>query len=90
MAGADTVLRVIMGTISIVVIIVVGAVGYALLDPLYSALGFGDLPAGWGAPQDVVMLFFGLATIGLIIVVIVWWVASSAREDVRQSQGPPF
>lgn len=93
MAGVDTVLRLIGATMALVVIPFVAAVGYAIMDPIYNNVITPSLftGLGWGAPQKVIMLFAGLAFIGLTGVVIVWWIVSPAREDVRQglqNRGP--
>lgn len=91
MAGVDTILRLIGGTIAIFVIIFISGVFVMLYEPIQDSLTLGDLPDGWGAPQDVVFLFGGLALVGLLMVIIIWWLVSPAREDVRQDVGgPPF
>lgn len=92
MAGVDTVIRVVAGTLALFVIAFVTGVGFMLLDPIYANVIDPDLmeSLGWGSPQNVVMLFAALAFIGLSMVVIIWWIASPARQDVRQTQGPPF
>jgi len=95
MRGVGTIARVIGGTITLVVIAWVMSVGYSLIEPIYTNTINPSLMTslGWGAPQDVVMLFVALASAGLSIVVIIWWLVAPIREDVRQQQrfgGPPF
>lgn len=92
MVGADTIIRLIGSTLALFVLVFVAGVGYMLADPIYNDVidpqEMTDL--GWGAPQDVVMLFMGLAMIGIVIVIILWWIVAPARQDVRQEAGPPF
>lgn len=93
MAGADTIIKLIATIVFTLFLLFVMGVGYTLLDPIYNNVidpgQMADL--GWGAPQDVVMLFAGLGMIGLGIVVLLWWIASPIRDDVRQEQQrPPF
>lgn len=91
MAGADTILRLIGGTIAIFALIFIAAVFVMLFEPIQSSLTLGDLPNNWGTPDETVFLFGGMAIVGLLVVVVVWWLASPAREDVRQDVGrPPF
>lgn len=92
MAGADTILRLIGGTLALFVIAFVVGVAYTLMDPIYNNVIDPQLmqDLGWGAPQDTIMLFAGLAFIGMSIVVILWWLVAPARRDVRQEAGPPF
>lgn len=84
MAGVDTILRLIGASVAFVAVIIIGAVGWQVIDPLYNNLGLGDLPSQWGAPQETVMFMAGLASIGLLIVIAVWWIVSPIRDDVRQ------
>lgn len=93
MAGADTIIKLIGATVFLVVLLFVVGVGYTLADPIYNqvldATLLSDL--GWGNPGMVVMLFMGLSLIGLGIVVIIWFIVSPIRDDVRQDQRqPPF
>lgn len=89
MAGVDTIIRLLGGTLAIVIIIVVGAFGWQVIEPVYNNLTLGDLPAGWGTPQNTLLLFVSLSSIGLIAVVVIWWLVAPVREDVRQDVGPP-
>lgn len=92
MAGVDTIFKLIGGTVFLVVLLFVTAVGFTLVDPIYNQVL--DLPLlanlGWGDPGMVVLLFMGLSLIGLGIVVIIWWIASPIRDDVRQDTQGPF
>lgn len=94
MAGVDTILRLVGGTIALLFILFVVAVWTTLWDPIYNNVIDPQLMSdlGWGTPQDVVGLFAALAFIGLSMTVIVWWMVAPAREDVRQDvrRGPPF
>lgn len=92
MAGIDTVLRLIGGTLAIVCIIVIAFFGVKVIDPVFNNLTFNDMPAVWGSPQNVVYLFMTLAAIGLIAVVAIWWLVAPVRDDVRQEiqRGGPF
>lgn len=93
MAGADTIIKLIATVLFVFVLVFVAAVGTQLMDPVYTNVvdsqEMTDL--GWGAPQDVVYLFMTISMIALGIVVILWWVASPIRDDVRQEETrPPF
>lgn len=92
MAAANTILRLIGATLSLIVIPFVAAVGYALFDPVYNnVIDPKEMEAlGWGAPQDTIMLFAALAFIGLSMTVIIWWMVGRIRSDVRQETAPPF
>lgn len=94
MVGVDTIFKLIATVLFTLVLMFVMAVGFTLMDPIYNNVIDTQLMSdlGWGAPQNVVMLFAGLGLIGLGLVVVIWWIASPIREDVRQEQRPrrPF
>lgn len=87
MAGADTIVRLIASTLFLIVLVFVVGVGFTLADPIFNNVLDQTLMTdlGWGQPGLVVMLFMGMALIGLGLVVIIWWVVGPARDDVRQS-----
>lgn len=92
MAGVDLILRLVGGTLALLVIAFVAAVGVSLYEPIHSNVIDPELmnSLGWGTPQDTVILFAGLAFAGLSLTVIIWWLVAPAREDVRQEFGGPF
>ena len=91
MAGADTVLRLVFGTMSIITVAFVAAVGYTVMDPIFAQRNTELMTGlGWGTPHETVMLFAGLAFIGISMVVILWWLVAPVRQDVRQQAGPPL
>jgi len=89
MAGVNTVLRVIGGTMSLIVITFVAVVGVTLYEPI--AVQVGDTPAGLGWPDVNILFFMALGLIGLVLVVFVWMWVAPIRNDVRQERRrPPF
>lgn len=94
MVGADSVVKLIATVVFILILLFVMAVGFTLMDPIYNNVIDTGLMTdlGWGAPQNVVMLFAGIGLIGLGLAVVVWWIFGWIREDVRQDVQPrgPF
>lgn len=92
MAGRDTILKLIATVLFLLILPFITAIGYSLLDPIFNSVIDTGLMTdlGWGAPQNVVMLFVGLGLAGLGLAVVLWWIASPIRDDVRQEQRPPF
>jgi len=88
MAGADTIIRIVVGTLAIVVFAFVTAVGFNLMDPIFQATG-PPPGLGWGDGSNI-MLFAGLGLIGMGLVVIIWMWVAPVRQDVRQDQRGPF
>lgn len=94
MAGIDTILRVIGGTLATFVILVVLGLGVQLIDPIYNNVIDQSLfnSLGWGTPHQTVYFFAVLALVGLLIVIAIWLLVAEARNDVRQGvqRGGPF
>lgn len=91
MVGADSVVAAVMATVSVLVIVFVGWVMTILVDPIFNNVVDQSLMTtlGWGSPQETVYLFATLAMIGLVFVVVIWWIARPIRNDVRQETRPP-
>lgn len=92
MAGADTIFKLVGGTLVLVILIFVVGVGFTLVDPIYNQVLNLSLMSnlGWGDPGMVVLLFMGISLLGIGLTVIVWWIASPIRDDVRQDTRPPL
>lgn len=86
MAGVDTIVRLIGAVLAVFIIIVVLGFGIQVIDPIYTnVIDPAALSArGWGTPHTTVYFFFGLAIVGLLVVIIVWLLVAEARNDVRQ------
>lgn len=90
--AASRIIQLIMITLSLLVIIFVAGIYFALTDPIYNnVIDPAQMTRlGWGTPQDTTMLFAGLAFAGLVLVLIIWWIVSPVKNDVRQNTGPPL
>lgn len=84
MAGADTILRVIAVGIFLMVLAFVTAVGFALVDPIFTNIGGPPSSLGWGPLGENVIFWMSVSLIGLGVVVIIWMWVSPIRDDVRQ------
>lgn len=84
MAGADTIIRVIAVSIFLMVLAFTTAVGYALVDPIFSNIGGPPASLGWGPIAENVMFWMGVGLVGLGVVVVIWMFVSPIRDDVRQ------
>jgi len=84
MAGADTIIRVIAAALFLMVLAFTTAVGFSLVDPIYSNLGGPPASLGWGNIPDIILNWMAVALIGLGLVVVLWMWLSPIRDDVRQ------
>lgn len=89
MAGANTIIRIVVFPIVLLIIMFVTAVGIRLYEPIRQALG--QPPAGLGWPTVNFLFFMTLGLIGLFLVLLFWLLYAPIRNDVRQEQQrPPF
>lgn len=86
--GPDAIIKLILTVLFIPVLVFVAGVFNMLVGPIINDVIDVQLmnDLGWGVPQDVAVLFGALAMIGLGIVVILWYIVSPIRDDVRQEQ----
>lgn len=84
MSAARLVLRIVMFIVTALVIGVIMAFGFQLIDPFYAAFGEPPEALGWGTPANNVVVFAGVGMLGLLIVLLVWFVVAPIRRDRRQ------
>jgi len=83
MTAARLILRIIMATATVIAIGAIGVLGFMTIEPFFNA--FGE-PTGLGdaTPAGNVMLFGSLGVLGLLLVLVLWFVYAPIREDKRQ------
>jgi len=88
MSGADTILSLIVAMVLITTLLFVAGVFNMVVGPVWQNVVDPALlkSLGWSSPQDVVLLFAGIALIAMLVIVFVWWVTKPIREDVRQEE----
>lgn len=90
MAGVDTILRLLLGTMTLIALLFIGAVGVSIIGPIFNAVPAAPASLGWPGVKGTVFRFFTLGMVGLMLVVIIWWWFSPVKQDVRQNQQGPF
>lgn len=83
MSAAALIFRIILASIIAITVGVIGWIGFMILEPFSAAFGNPPSSLGWGTGQSVLM-FVSFAIIGLLIVLVVWFVVAPARRDARQ------
>lgn len=86
MAGVNTILRIIGAALVLLILFVVTAVGFELIEPIWRSLG-QPAESSWERPNF--MLFMSLGLVGLVFVVITWLIVAPIRNDVRQDVRRP-
>lgn len=85
MDAAEMLFRMIAAT---VVIIALGILAWftliGVVEPMYAA--FGDPPSdlSWGSPATDALGAFVAGVLGLIVLVVVWFIVAPIQSDVRQ------
>ncbi|MFB6198928.1 MAG: hypothetical protein ABEI52_11790 [Halobacteriaceae archaeon] len=85
MAGPNTIIRIVVMPVVLLILMFVAWVGVKLFEPIDSALGVNA--AGW-TPVNF-LFFMSLGLIGLVLVLFVWFWYAPIRNDVRQEQRRP-
>jgi len=84
MSAAGLVLRIIVASVLVITIGTIAVFGFTVLEPFYSAFGEPPASLGWGSPALNTVTFAALGFLGLIVVLIVWFVSAPIRNDRRQ------
>jgi len=83
MSGARLVLRIIMATVTVIAVGAIGVFGWVMMGPFFESIGE---PTGFGSatPAGNLMLFSSLGLLGLLLVLVLWFVYAPIRNDRRQ------
>lgn len=86
--GADSIVKLILTVLFVLILVAVAGVFAMLVEPILDGVIDTGLMSdlGWGVPFDVLVLFAGIAMLALGVVVVLWWIVSPIRDDVRQEQ----
>jgi len=84
MSAATLTLRVMVATITVIVLGVMFVFGFTVMEPFYQSLGEPPAALDWGTPGSTTLTFAATGMIGLLLVLIIWFVAAPIREDRRQ------
>lgn len=87
MSAADMVVRMVVATVLILVAGTTVVLGMtAVLEPMYAGFGEPASSLGWGTPGLDAMRFISFSMLGTLLVVVLWFVFSPIRDDVRQEE----
>lgn len=88
MSGVDTIIGLIVVFMTVVALVFVTGVFNMVVGPVYDHVVSPTLMSdlGWGSPNDVILLFGGLAMVSLLGVIVMWWILKPIRSDVRQTE----
>ena len=84
MSTASLIMRIVVASVAVIAVGVILVLGFTIIEPFYEA--FGDPPAslGWGSPGSTAIAFASFGGVGLLLVIIVWFVAAPIQRDQRQ------
>ena len=84
MSAAGLIVRIIVASITVLVVGAIAILGFTVMEPFFQS--FGEPPASldWGSPALRTMTFASFGFVGLILVLIIWFVYAPIRHDRRQ------
>jgi len=84
MSAAALILRIMFGTVTVIVLGVTSVFGFIILEPFAAAFGTpGGLP-GWSGLGSHTLMFTSMGMLGLLLVLVLWFVYAPIRNDRRQ------
>lgn len=84
MSAPRFILRIVVFLVTLLTIGVIFVFGFQLIDPFYAAFGEPPGALGWGTPGNTTVVFAGIGMLGLMLVLIIWFVVAPVRQDRRQ------
>lgn len=85
MSAASLVLRIVVATITVIALGAIAVYGYiGIVEPMYGAFGNPPASLGWGDPATTVVAFTVVGVMGLLLVLVIWFIAAPIRQDQRQ------
>jgi len=84
MSGARLIIRIIMATITVIAVGSIGVIGFMVIEPFAFGLAGPPSALGWGDLTGTTLMFGSLGILGLLLVLILWFVYAPIRRDRRQ------
>jgi hypothetical protein len=85
MSAPAFIFRVMFATVTLIAVGAISVVGYiAVVEPFAQAPIGPPGTLGWGAVDDTAVQFAMLGLLGLMVVLVVWFVSAPIRRDRRQ------
>jgi len=84
MSAASLVLRIIVFLVSMIAIGAIFVLGFTVIEPFHAAFGEPPDGLGWADSAGTTLTFASFGMIGLLLVLIIWFVSAPVREDRRQ------
>jgi len=85
MSGLDLIFRIPLTLMMIIAVGTVGVFGFLFYaEPMYLAFGAPSYGLGWGDPGMQALEILVVGVLGLLAIIIVWFVAAPIQSDVRQ------
>lgn len=84
MSAVRLVLRIILATAIVIAVGATGLLGFMVLEPIANTLSGPPSGLGWGDLTGNVLMFGSLGVLGLLLVLILWFVYAPIRQDRRQ------
>jgi len=83
MSAARFILRMVVFVVTLLVVGTIAVLGFTVVEPFFTALGEPS-PASWGTPASSTVTFAAVGLLGMLLVLIIWFVSAPIRRDRRQ------
>lgn len=85
MTAASLILRLVMFPVTLIAVGTIAVFGYVgVIEPFYGSFGNPPASLGWGDPATTIVAFAAVGAIGLLLVLVIWFVVAPIRTDQRQ------
>lgn len=85
MSVARLIVRIMVATVLVLAVGTTAVLGFgSVLEPLYKGFGEPAASLGWGTPGQAALEMAAVAFLGILLVIIIWFVAAPIKSDLRQ------
>lgn len=84
MSAAALVLRIVVATVTVIAVGTIGVFGFTVIEPFHAAFDKPPAALGWGDPATTTLAFTATAILGLLLVLVIWFIAAPIKRDQRQ------
>lgn len=83
MSVADLIMVIIFASVAVILVGMIGILGFVVIEP-FSAAFSAPAGLGWGSPGDRAVTFASFGFVGMLLTIILFFVAYPIRNDRRQ------
>jgi hypothetical protein len=84
MSAPRLIARILIATVTAIAVGTILVLGFTVLEPFEAEFGTPPASLGWGDIGGTIIAMTAAAGLGLLLLLVIWFVAAPIRRDKRQ------